>query len=184
MRRWLKIILLLPLITDGCMTHKLWTEAPLDEWNEPAPDTNLRVFRNPQNTDWLVVYNELSDRNNSVRQRAFFLGANQKRLAEHRQPHFANANSAAGLMPVPLYISTPTNPPNFYGLTNSVSLGEIRIFAEGQTAGTFDLPMYVDGWGRVQRIAWTPVAVTADLTIIGGCIGCIWLYSGGPGISQ
>lgn len=183
MHRWFKVILLIPLITGGCMTHKLWTESPLDEWNEPSPDVHLQVFRVPQPADWLVVYDELSDRNNSVQRRAFFLGVNQKRIAEQRRPHFAKTNSAEGLMPVPLYLSTPTNPPVFYGLTNCISSEKIRLFAAGQPVDTFALPVYADGWGRVQKIIWTPVAVTADLTIIGGCLGCIWLYSGGVGIS-
>jgi hypothetical protein len=30
------------------------------------------------------------------------------------------------------------------------------------------MPVYNDGWGRTDRIALTPVAVVADLTIVGG----------------
>ncbi|HXI71546.1 MAG TPA: hypothetical protein VNN22_14420 [Verrucomicrobiae bacterium] len=38
------------------------------------------------------------------------------------------------------------------------------------------MPTYNDGQGRVEKIALTPVAVTADLTIVGGILGCWFAY--------
>ena len=37
----------------------------------------------------------------------------------------------------------------------------------------YPLPSYNDGTGRLERTAWTPLTVTADLTIVGGVLALI-----------
>lgn len=178
------MVLLLPLLTSGCLTHKLWTESKLDEWNEPAGNPNLRVFRDERKNDLLVSYEEFSERNATSRPRAFFLYQNQKRLQSQSRPHFVNVDASRGLASVPLFFSTPTNPPSFYCATTETNRASFTIFSAGRPADSYELPVYDDGWGRVERIGWTPVAVIADLTIVGGCLGCLWIYAGGPGYSR
>ena len=106
------MILLVQLLTSGCVTHKLWTESQLDEWNEPAGDPNLRVFRDELQKDLLVSYEEFSDRRETNRVRAFFLYKNQKQLQSQGRPHFVNPDSSRNLTPVPVFFSSPTNPPS------------------------------------------------------------------------
>jgi hypothetical protein len=183
-RQALAVVLLLPLLTGGCVTHKLWTESQLDEWNEPAGDPNLRVFRDERQNDLLVTYEEFSDRGEANRARAFFLYKNQKRLQSQGRPHFVNLGASRGLTPVPLFFSTPTNPPGLYCAVTETNRASFTIFSGGRQLGPYALPMYDDGWGQVERIAWTPFAVTADLTIIGGYLGCVWIEAGGPGLSH
>ena len=60
-RQAFAIVLLLPLLpTGGCVTHKLWTESRMDEWNEPAGNPNLRVFHDERKNDLLITYEEFS----------------------------------------------------------------------------------------------------------------------------
>lgn len=184
MRRWLKIVLLLPLLAGGCMTHKLWTESQLDAWNEPAGSPDLRLFHDARRQDWLVVYEEISERNDSTRTRAFFLNQNQKPLAQRSRPHFVNTNSARGLVPVPVFFFQPVNSPEPFCAVTETNNGTLVIFCAGRSAGSFELPVYNDGWGQVERIVWTPLALMADLTIIGGYVGCAWIYTGGPGLGR
>jgi hypothetical protein len=167
-----------------CVTHKLWTESQLDEWNEPAGNPNLRVFRDERQNDLLVIYDEFSDRQETDRARAFFLYKNQSRLQSQSRPHFVNLNTSRSLTPVPLFFSTPTNPPALYCEVAETNHANFMIYSAGRQIGSYDLPMYNDGWGQAERIAWTPFAVTADLTIVGGYLGCVWISSGGPGLSH
>ena len=180
----LAIALLLPLLAGGCVTHKLWTESQLDEWNEPTGNPNLHVFRDERQNDLLVTYEEFSDRRETDRTRAFFLYKNQSRLQSQGRPHFVNLGASRGLTPVQLFFSTPTNPPVLFCTVSETNRASFTIFLAGRPMGTYALPMYDDGWGRVERIAWTPFAVTADLTIIGGYLGCIWISGGGLGLSH
>jgi hypothetical protein len=183
-RQALAMALSLPLLTSGCLTHKLWTESKLDEWNEPAGNPDLRVFRDERKKDLLVSYEEFSDRNEANRSRAFYLYQNQERLQSRSRSRFVNLGAARGLASVPLFFSAPTNPPLLYCAVAETNRARFTIFSEGRTTGSYDLPVYDDGWGKVERIAWTPFAAVADLTIIGGYLGCVWIYCGGPGYSR
>jgi hypothetical protein len=184
MRRWLKAVLLLPLLAGGCVTHKLWTESRLDAWNEPAASPNLRLFRDERQDNFLVVYDEFSERHDSARTRAFFLHPSEKPQPLRGHPHFVNANWARRLTPVPVLSVVPTNSPELFCVVTQTNGVCLTIFSGGQPMGSYQLPVYDDGWGKVERIAWTPFAVTADLTIVGGFLGCLWIYSGGPGLNR
>ena len=182
MRPILRTLLLLPLLTGGCMTHKLWTASPLDEWNEPASSPNLRLFRAERPDDFLVAYDEFSERREATRPRAFFLNQNQKLLAQHDRPHFVKVNSADNLAPMPVFSFAPTNSTEpFYAIT-ATNGARFDIFSGGHASSSNVLPTYNDGSGQWKRIALTPVAVVADLTIIGGAVGCWWIAVGGPGL--
>jgi hypothetical protein len=43
---------------------------------------------------------------------------------------------------------------------------------------TYDLPVYQDLSGRLKQVAITPIAVAADLTIVGGFL-FVWVWSSG-----
>lgn len=179
MRKTLQIVclLLLPLLGGGCVTHQLWTESKLDEWNEPAPNPNLRLFANAQMDDLLVVYYEYSERHTTTRTRAYFLKPNQASLAQHTRPRFAKVGVARNLSPVRVLSAMPIIPPeSLYAIAGTNST-VFTVFFDECELGSYELPVYNDGMGRVERVALTPVAVTMDATIIGGVLGCSWLYA-------
>jgi hypothetical protein len=82
---------------------------------------------------------------------------------------------------IPIFYSTPekTNQ-NFYAVyeTNSQSFA---LFSGGREVGSYDLPVYNDGRGRIEKIVLTPVAISVDITIIGGCVAILWAYALGQG---
>jgi len=176
---WLTPLLLLPLLTGGCMTHALWTESPLDTWNEPAVSPNLRVFHDERRDNLLVVYDEFSDRHETTKARAYFLNLNQPPSSQER-PHFVSVNTASGLAPVPVFCTVPTNPPDLFCTVADTNSPSFKASSSGRETGPYQLPVYNDGMGQVERVALTPVAVTLDLTIIGGVIVYCWLYIGAP----
>ncbi len=184
--QWWTVGLWLLLLTGGCATDALWNKTQLDAWNEPADNSRLQLFDASQQKDFLVVYEEYSERHDSTRTRAYFLNRNEKRVEQGRKPHFVSAQLSRNLSPIPVRQTFPlsnTNfPPTVYAVI-STNTQSFTIYSSEQSTN-HDLPVYNDGWGRIDRMALTPVAVVADLTIIGGCLGYMWLQSGGPGYSR
>ena len=173
-------MLLLPLtLASGCATHALWTESKLDNWNEPALQSNLRLFAADPPQDVLVLYEEYSDRCESIRTRAYLLNENQKRLAQNRAPLFVGTNQTNGLPAVPVFhLPTLLATNQQHGLfaiaaTNNQSF---TLYCGDRNLGSHDLPVYNDGTGKYKRVALTPLAVTADLTVVGGVAG-VWCWA-------
>ena len=183
MRRALLPLLLLPLLTGGCVTHALWTESRLDTWNEPAVNPSLHVFHGSQQDNLLVVYDEFSDRHETTNARAYFLNLTQPPPL-HERPQFVSVNNTNGLAPVPVFCAVPTNPPDLFCTVAETNGSDFKVSSSGRVTGPYQLPVYDDGMGRVEKVALTPVAVTVDLTIIGGVIVYCWIYFGGPGLGQ
>lgn len=175
-RQLLKFFPLLPLLCmgSGCVTSALWDRTTLDCWNQPADDPHLRLFETSNKNDFVVMYDEYSERNDSVHTRAYLLNQNQRRVVHRRAPVFTSTNLFHGLTIVPVFYSP---------LSSSVSspcpfaVEDKGGFALHENASTnvYDLPVYNDGRGKVEKAALTPLAVTADLTIVGGFIGYFYL---------
>ena len=169
------------------MTHKLWTESKLDEWNEPAAPANLRVYHAATRKDFLIVYDEHSERHDSIRTRAFFLNPNLVRLTDRCAPYFVRPDMSAHLTALPVFPESgawgshaPARPFVVSG-TNAQSF--TLHFEDGEPV-EYLLPVYADNIGNYERVALTPVAVTEDTTIIGGVIGIWWLYMAAPGLGR
>jgi len=184
--KWWTIVLWLPLLTGGCATEALWNKTQLDAWNEPADNSRLQLFDASRQKDFLVIYEEYSERHDSTRTRAYFLNRNAKRVEQGRKPHFVSARWSHKLPPVPVSQTPPVSGTNFPQTIFAVISTNTQSFTiySSEHRTNHDLPVYNDGWGRIDRMALTPVAVVADLTILGGCLGYIWLQSGGPGYSR
>lgn len=120
-----------------------------------------------------MVYDEYSERHDSTRTRAYFLNQNEKRVEQGRKPHFVSAQRSRELPPVPIFQALPVIDKNFSQMvfaTISTNKQAITIYS-GKVDTNYNLPVYNDGWGQIDRIALTPIAVVADITIIGGFIG-------------
>ena len=172
------LALLLTLLTGGCTTNALWNKTDLDAWNEPAQNADARLFDAEHKRDLLVVYNEYSERHDSVRPRAYFLNQNQDRVAQGRKPHFVSTRCSRNLPLVQTFQTATENdtnfPPTIYAII-SANQQSFTIYSSGET-NNYSLAVYNDGRAQKVRIALTPVAVTADLAIIGGFWGCWFLY--------
>lgn len=176
-----RMLLLLPLIvTSGCATRALWTKTNLDDFNEPADDSSLRVFNAKRQKDWLVVYDEYSERSDSIRTRAYFLNQNQKRIEQRRRPDFVGTNSMRGLERVPVFPATNvtgTNlTPSFFILAGTNNLS-FTLYDGNHAMGAYTMPVYNDGKARAVRMALTPVTAVADITLVGGYLG-YWFICG------
>ena len=177
--------ILLALAGGGCMTKALWQNDELEACKEPSSKANLRLFQGHLPADVLVGYDESSERNNSVHTRAYWLKENQHLVEQHVRPHFASMETSRKLAPMPLFYEPITDGTYMpIGLCAVVATNgqSFSLFLDSRTIGTHSLPVFNDGKGRKEKIALTPLAVTADATIVGGFIAYLYLlgYSQQP----
>jgi hypothetical protein len=171
--------LLLALACGGCMTSALWQNDDLEAWRQPANKPNLQLFEGNSQTNLLVFYDECSERNNLVHTRAYWEKENQSKLDRKVRPRFAPFSSKDHLPSVPVFydpIPAGTKlPPGLCAVvaTNGQSF---TLFNDNFAIGSHSLPVYNDGKGRTEKIALTPLAVTADATIVGPVIAGAIVY--------
>lgn len=171
------MLLMPPLISGGCATHALWNKTSLDAFNQPADDPHLRLFQTRHPDDLLVVYDEYSDRNDVIRTRAYLLNQNQERVEQRQPPHFVSMNRRRGL--TPLLVLPGSNAPVDFFASVATNGQSFTVYSRNRPAHSYQLPVYNDGKGRLARIALTPVALSADLTIVGGYLFLYAWASGG-----
>jgi hypothetical protein len=180
------LFFLLPLIFDsGCATKALWNE--LDNDNKPANNAHVQLFDARRQKDFLVIYKEYSELNGSTRTRAYYLSQSQNRVEQGKRPHFVSTNLAQKMPQVAVFETSPASDTNFsqpFFCVYSTNTQSLTIYSNEWKMGSYDLPIYNDRISRTAQIALTPVAVVADLTIVGGCLGCLWFYVGAPGLGR
>jgi hypothetical protein len=177
-------LLLLTLIltsSSGCATHALWSSSGLDALNQPATDPHLALYYGKSKKDLLVVYDEFSERNESIHRRAYWLEENRRRTEERECPYFVSQRLARGLAGVPVFsAASATNrlpfdqPETLFAVvaTNNVCF---TLFSGSAEIDSHRLPVYDDGTGQTKRILLTPLTVTADAAIVGGFLGYLYL---------
>jgi len=185
-----RVALLSPLLlvlAGGCVTKALWETEDLEACKAPAGNLNLRLFEAKGQTNVLVIYEEASERNEAVHTRAYWLDENQSLVDQRLRPHFTRARSSRHLPGVPVFyepIPAGVNlPPGLCAMV-AANRQSFTLYLANRSIGSHDLPVYNDGKGRVEKIALTPLAVSADLTIVGAIAGCVYLYCRAGGNSD
>jgi len=178
--------LLLVLAGGGCATQALWDNDRLEACKEPADKINLRLFEGPQ-TNVLVVYDEGSERNNSIHTRAYWLAENQTFVEQHKRPDFAAFNPKEHWPSIPVYYhpipSQVTFPAGLFAVV-ATDKHSFTLYRDKQAVGSHELPIYNDGKGRIEKIALTPLAVTADISIVGGLIAYLYVEGNSDRVNQ
>jgi hypothetical protein len=179
-RFWLLALLTAQaMLVGGCATSKVWQEGQFARFHEPARPSNLRLFDSNQRGDVLVEYDEWRDGDEKIRRRAYWLTENTARLQAHRNPRFVRPQHDADLSPIPVMEAERVNGDASAGhRCGMISNQEFVLYSSQTKMGTYELPVYADASGRVKQVAITPIAVAADLTIVGGVL-FLWVWSGG-----
>ncbi len=168
----------LAFLAGGCATYGLWHDECLEAVNAPANTTNLTFLHDPKRLDFLVVYDETCDRNDRVRPRAYWLKSyNDLPDVTHHRPHFAKYKAIPDLPRVPVLCGAPTQTngyPAGYCVVMETNGASFKLFHDGRLVEAHELPIYIDGKGKAAKIALTPLAVTADITIFGGVCAYLW----------
>ena len=173
-------------VRDGTLTGKLWSQSRL---NLPTAEPNAKFFRHSDNRDVLVTYDELCERNDEIRRRAFFFMANLNRLEQHRKPRFVSPNVAVELNLIPVTAVTNNIPPPEPVVARLSSASQsFTLVWDGKEYGPFDLPVYADGATRSERVLLTPLTLIGDVTIAVAVIavvgGVVVLYAYAQGYSH
>ena len=190
--RLLLLIASLLVGTAGCetcqrysFTSKLWTNDEMRAFHEPTADAGLKLYHAPDQRDVLVLYTEANEKNDSTRQRAYFLFANADKVRAGCKPRFLNPHNAGLLEPIPMVQDTSsgfaTSPP-IYALaaTNGHSF---TLHMPGSDQGPYDLPVYAGKGSIAVRTILTPFALVGDAVIFGGMTALLFMPAWGPALS-
>ena len=167
--------------TSPFFTCRLWQNGTFESFYEPAPSSNLEVFRSLRPQDYLVTYDESHETRDKIRRRAFYLSANLGRINQGRKPHFVSPRKAVGLATVAVI---PAAEIQSVAKTNGIVA--ISISADGQQLTLqepdgerveFRLPTYAAASGPVLRVVLTPLAVVSDTVMIASVVGILVSYA-------
>jgi hypothetical protein len=153
-----------------------------------SAESESPIFRRPDNRDVLVTYDELRERNDAIRRRAFFLKGNIRKLEEGEKPRFVALAVIQKLNLIPV-VECPAGiapPADVICAVASAAGSEFTVFQAGRELGSYHLPVYLDRTGSAERLALTPLTVTGDIMIaaaviavVGGLV-ILWAYANNP----
>ena len=168
-------MLVIAWLAGGCCTYSVWNDDDFDCSNLPAQDPGLRLYQAKLRHDYLAVYREYSERNRSIRTRAYWVNENRDRVNHSQAPQFVNAKAARHLPAIPVYDTPPAGtiaPPPLFAICSTNRQSFALYDAEGVATG-YRFPFYDDGWGTVEKTALTPLAVMADAAIVAGAVAIL-----------
>ncbi len=180
----------------GCQsypfTRALWQESELVKHCAPAYHPNLQLYQSTRPADILVEYDEMRERDDRIRRRAYYLHANRQRIEARRKPRFVRTDTAQGLSPIPVFQASvsATNIPPGAGVCATLSTNgfNFTVRSAAGVVSAFTLPAYEDSFTTAQRAALTPVTVVGDVVVgavlVGSVLGLIWLAHGAPGVAE
>jgi len=167
-------------LLSGCATSALWDEGTFARFHEPATPSHLQLFHSGQGEAVLVQYDETREGDEVIHRRAYWLEPGREPVKNPHKPGFVPAETVRGLSPIPVIDSPAATPPatsGYYAVVGTNGLDFLLRSGEN-TVGSYELPVYADASGKTKQVLLTPVAVVADLTIIGGFL-FLWAWSQG-----
>jgi hypothetical protein len=164
----------LPLLSTGCdtvrdssMTGQLWDAGGVNRCL-PAAKPNAKLYRTADHQDVLVTYDELREKNDSIRRRAFFFKPNLRRLEDRKKPRFVEPAKivALSLVQIPEVGSTNASPQETILVKLSDDGQEFTLLWSGTDLGPYALPVYVDRGSETKRFFMTPLTATGDFIVV------------------
>ena len=163
------------LFGTGCATQAVWQEGQFSRFHQPAKPSNLQVFEGKDSTKILVVYDEETDESDRRWRRGYWAPLDAAPPENPFRPRFVARKAAKGLRRVPIS-GAPGERELSVVTTNETQA--FTLYRDGLEVWLYKLPVYEDASGRAKQVALTPVAVLADLTIVGGYLFLL-AWSGG-----
>jgi hypothetical protein len=178
----------LPLLSAGCdtvrdssMTGRLWDGDGVNRCL-PAPKPNTKLYWTADHKDVLVTYDELREKNDSIRRRAFFFKPNVRRLEDRKKPRFVEPAKIVELSLVQIQEVGSTNAPQETIWVKLSDDGqEFSLFWSGTDLGPYALPVYLDRGSETKRFLLTPLTAAGDvivvLVVVAMAVGAVAAYS-------
>jgi hypothetical protein len=170
---------------EWTITGRLWNGEDARRFSDPAPHPNVQLSQWRRTGDILVQYDAITGRSEQIKRRAFLLEENRLRLENHQKLVFLDNVADADLTNIPR-----CNHGSFEASTNYPCYSMIDdergfyLFRSDETPHEWRLPIYQESSGKWRNLAWTPIAVAGDCTILGLIAGALWVKWGGPGLAN
>src|SRR6266487_631001 len=164
----------LPVLSTGCdtvrdssMTGRLWDAGGVNRCL-PAPKPGAKLYWIADHQDVLVTYDELREKTDSIRQRAFFFKANVRRLEDRKKPRFVEPAKIVelSLVQIPAVGGTNASPKEIILVKLSDDGQEFTLLWSGTELGPYALPAYLDRGSETKRFLLTPLTVTGDFIVV------------------
>src|SRR5437016_3916645 len=163
----------LPLLSTGCdtvrdssMTGRLWDEGGVNRCL-PAPKPNAKLYLTADRQDVLVTYDELREKNDAIRRRAFYFKPNVRRLEDRKKPRFADPAKIVDLSLVQIpEVGTSASPQETILVKLSDDGQEFTLLWSGTDLGPYALPAYLDRGSETKRFLLTPLTAAGDFILV------------------
>ncbi|HKS36870.1 MAG TPA: hypothetical protein VJW76_06765 [Verrucomicrobiae bacterium] len=154
-------------VRDSSITGRFWDFGGVNRCL-PAPQSNVRLYRTSDSHEVLVTYDELREKDDSIRRRAFFFRPNLRRLEGGKKPKFVDPASIEELKLVQVLEATDTSTPGDAEIVATVSDDgqAFTLHWAGTQLGPYDLPVYADPGNGVRRFFLTPLIVAGDVIVV------------------
>ena len=171
----------LPLLSTGCdtvrdssMTGRLWDAGGVNRCL-PAPKPNAKLYWTAARQDVLVTYDELREKNDSIRRRAFFFKPNVRRLEDRKKPRFVEPAKIVdlSLVQIPEVGGTNASPQETILVKLSDDGQEFTLLWSGTDLGPYALPVYLDRGSETKRFLLTPLTATGDFIVVVVVVGVV-----------
>ncbi len=164
----------LPFLSTGCdtmrdssMTGRLWDAGGVNRCM-PASKPNTQLYWIADRQDVLVTYDELREKDNSIRRRAFLFKPNLRRLEDRKRPTFIDPAKIVDLQLEPVFEIGHTNTTSQGALWIKLSADgqEFTLLWSGSELGPYALPTYPDPGSETKRFLLTPVTAAGDFIVV------------------
>src|SRR5437667_8743495 len=163
----------LPLLSTGCdtvrdssMTGRLWDAGGVNSCL-PAPKPNAKLYLTADRQDVLVTYDELREKNDAIRRRAFYFKPNVRRLEDRKKPRFVEPAKIVDLTLVQIpEVGTNASPQETILVKLSDDGQEFTLLWSGIALGTHALPVYLDRGSETKRFLLTPLTAAGDFIVV------------------
>ena len=187
MNRSCLLLLTLPtLLLGGCATRALWEADRFARYHEPAKPSQLALFQVEPDDNVLVQYNEVVEGEEAAQPRAYWLDQSAIPVKHPFHPKFVSPPATTRLTPIPLVKTpaiVPDPAPERYAVV-ATNGQDFILYAGKRKLGPYELPVYPDASGRTKQVLLTPLAVVADLTIVGGVLAVCLLPGWWEGLND
>jgi len=170
----------LPFLSTGCdtvrdssMTGRLWDAGGVNRCL-PAPKPNAKLYWTADHQDVLVTYDELREKNDAIRRRAFFFKPNVRRLEDRKKPRFVEYAKIVDLSLVQIpEVGTNASPQETILVKLSDDGQEFTLLWSGTDLGPYALPVYLDRGSETKRFLLTPLTATGDFIVVVVVVGVV-----------
>jgi hypothetical protein len=171
------LLLTLPVsLLTGCVTGALWEDGAFARYHQPASPPKVQLLDCRAKQDVLVLFDEVRDTDGRLRRRAYWARENASRIGVWRAPRYFPGPVDPDWPSVPVFLSG-----NASGAANTSGMHAVlaadgrafTLFSPGVNPMVFDLPVYRDASGRAKQVLLTPLAVIADVTVVGAVVAFV-----------